>query len=768
MPMSYRRVGWLAATAFATLLWMSCGQVYRPVVIPVANTPPNPANFHAVFGISTNVSSNPGSVLQIDVSGDSDIAVANMGISPTHAAALPNNSRVFVSSAGSLIPGDADIITEFTPASQSTIATGITLPLVFSLPNVGPEQSAAITAISETGNVVSITLSAPINMAAVGGQIVISGVAIAGYNGNFVIASITGSTITYADNLASNLAATTGGTATVPLPSFCSYLPDFLATSQNTSMFVANYGAENGANCAFASTDSVALLSPINGTILNIGYLNNPASGGPAPHPVALAETPNAVNLYVVNEGNNTVVDLSPTDLSTLATIPVGPTPVWAVARDDNQRVYVLTQGDGMLLPIDTVSNTILPSQTATYLSVGAGANFILYDPNLNRLYVTNPDPANAALYIFSTTGGTDTTGTPNDTPLLLAKIPMTAGSAICPAGCSPVSVAALPDGSRFYLASYQTETACSDPNVGATPCIIPMLTVFDAASMTVKPAASTLVPSSTSLSLFTSPPFSPTQYAVPPLASCVPAAIYAPGTTRFRMFTTASYDSSHVYVSMCDAGAVADVSTVTNTVAQGINAPDTLITDIAAPFGACSGSNCSSAFPITSFSISSNVVTIQAVNNFVAGEQVQISGLSTGTYLNGQTLTVLATGLSGTQFSASFTHANVAATTDSGTALGLQVANITSFSITSNVVTFHAVNTFAAGTKVSISGLSSSAGVNSLDGQTFTVIATGLSGTQFECVLPIATANVGSTSDSGTAVPQVPPQTPVFLLTGQ
>ena len=231
-------------------------------------------------------------------------------------------------------------------------------------------------------------------------------------------------------------------------------------------------------------------------------------------------------------------------------------------------------------------------------------------------------------------------------------------------------------------------------------------------------------------------------------------------------MFTTSSSDSSHVYVSMCDAGAIAVVATTTNSINQGANAPDTLVTDIAAPFGACSAANCSSAAPITSFSITSNVVTFQASNNFISGEQVQVSGLSTGTYLNGQTLTVLPTP-SSTQFSANFTHPGVAPTMDAGTAIGLQDAQITSLSITSNVVTFQGVNTFTPGTRVAISGLSSAAG-SPLNGQTLTVIATGQSTKQFECVLSSPEGNVGSTSDSGVAVPQVPPQTPIFLVTGQ
>jgi hypothetical protein len=171
---------------------------------------------------------------------------------------------------------------------------------------------------------------------------------------------------------------------------------------------------------------------------------------------------------------------------------------------------------------------------------------------------------------------------------------------------------------------------------------------------------------------------------------------------------------------------------------------------------------------PITPFSIANNVVTFQAANNFVPGEQVQISGLATGTYLNNQTFSVLSATTG--QFSANsarFKHVDVGTTVDSGTALGIQVATITSFSISNNVVTFDAVNTFAPGTRVSISNLSSTAGTT-LNGQTLTVIATGLSSKQFECVLTTGEPNVKTTPDNGTAVAQVPPQNPIFLLTGQ
>jgi hypothetical protein len=692
--MIVRRVAGLAALVAATMLWISCGQVYRPVVIPIEITPPNSGNFHAVFGISSNAQANPGTALQIDVSGDTDIGVENMGITPTHAAALPNNARIFVASAGSLFLGESDVVTSFTPAVDSTIATGLGTPTVFTLPNVGANQVSAISSISESGNVVTAVVSSALLQAKANGTIVIANVIPAAYNGSFIMTSVSGNTIQYTDSIP-GLAAGSGGTATIPLPLFCQYLPDFVATTQTTAVYVSNFGAENVATCNLSSTDSVALLSTTTNTITNIAYL---AAGS---HPVAMTETPNGLDLYVINQldavNPGSVLNLSPTDLSTQAVIPVGINPTWIVSRSDSQRVYVLDQGDGQLFTINTVTNAVMPSYNVP--SVGVGANFVLYDPNLSRLYVTNPSTGN--VFVLSTTGGTADGVTLNDTPSLLCTISMTGSTTTqpcpntgsptppCASACSPVSVAALPDGSKFYVASYESQSSCSDPDVGSTACIIPMLTVFDATSLTVKPVSSTLLAPSPSLSLLMAPQFVSTQYGVPTVSACAPPAAYSPGSTRFRMFTAPSADSSHVYVSICDAGSIADIDTTTSSIATGTsNTPDTLITDLAAPAGLCTG--------------------------------------ACGTY-----------------------------------------AVIGSFSINSGVATFQAANSFTAGLNVTISGLTSSPGLL-LDGITCTVLSTGLSATQFECIPSPTQANVSSTMDSGTAVPQAPPQSPIFLLTGQ
>lgn len=81
-------------------------------------------------------------------------------------------------------------------------------------------------------------------------------------------------------------------------------------------------------------------------------------------------------------------------------------------------------------------------------------------------------------------------------------------------------------------------------------------------------------------------------------------------------------------------------------------------------------GPNCDAGVAtITNVSLTSNVVTITANNAFLVGGKVKLAGLTTSTFLNGQTLTVASA--TATQFTANFTHANVSSHSDTGTATG-------------------------------------------------------------------------------------------------
>lgn len=578
----------------ALLICVACGQIYRPVVIPINNIPPSPGDFHAVFSLNTNafygldqnpanppvppliptLVYGPGSAMQVDVGGDTDLGIATLvdgslsGANPTHGVSLPNFSRVFVASAGSALalipcasptacPNGLDAISSFVPATQSASSSGIGAATVVSYPNLLPNP----------------TPNSP--------------------------------------------------------PLFCPYLPDFVAASQSTTVYVANYGVENAPpicnpnsppGALTTSTDSITVVNALSNVITNMVYL----SAGSNPVAMAQVQTPNGNKLYVLNQGTSTIasfytLDMTPTTTTGTVAGFSGTTPVWVVARGDGQQVYVLSQGDGQLWTINAATDTVIGS-----VSVGAGANYVLYDPNLNRLYVTNPN--NSTAYTFSVAG---------NAPSLLnaCGIPaLGSGSSAClPAAYTsgnfpscvnpcPMSVAALPDGTEAYVASYQlgyqlvsapptSNPGCMDPNITTPTSPTSVPACYVAASVTVLDALSMAMTSQ--ISAMAAAP-SGEIVAVPEVANCLPSVsgLYTPGlvpvlpapssgpvsrfATSFRVSAVAAADSSRVYVSVCDAGSVAIVNTTDSNINNpGQNIPgDTLLLDLATPFGIGTPSN--------------------------------------------------------------------------------------------------------------------------------------------------------------------------------
>jgi hypothetical protein len=119
----------------------------------------------------------------------------------------------------------------------------------------------------------------------------------------------------------------------------------------------------------------------------------------------------------------------------------------------------------------------------------------------------------------------------------------------------------------------------------------------------------------------------------------------------------------------------------------------------------------------ITAYTETTTAVTFTAANTLTAGELVTLTGITTGpTFLNGQTLPVLSTGLSATAFEVPYSG-TAASGAANGTAEG-------------SYVTLTSANTLRAGELVT---LSVSAGPTYLNGLTLPVAVTGLSATQFE-----------------------------------
>ena len=94
--MNFWRAARLLGVLILGLICVSCGDQYRPVAIPIVPPPPDPQAIHFVLVFSVNGASDPGASSRVDVSGDSNIGVAQLGRGPAHATLIPNGATVEV------------------------------------------------------------------------------------------------------------------------------------------------------------------------------------------------------------------------------------------------------------------------------------------------------------------------------------------------------------------------------------------------------------------------------------------------------------------------------------------------------------------------------------------------------------------------------------------------------------------------------------------------------------------------------------------------
>jgi YVTN family beta-propeller protein len=106
------------------LIGISCGDQYRPVAVPIIPPPPDPQAVHFVLVFSDNGANDPGASSRVDVSGDTNIGVAQLGLGPAHATLVSSGARVYAvntreDSASSYSP---------TPGTTATVVATTSLP----------------------------------------------------------------------------------------------------------------------------------------------------------------------------------------------------------------------------------------------------------------------------------------------------------------------------------------------------------------------------------------------------------------------------------------------------------------------------------------------------------------------------------------------------------------------------------------------------------------------------------------------------------------
>lgn len=208
-------------------------------------------------------------------------------------------------------------------------------------------------------------------------------------------------------------------------------------------------------------------------------------------HPVMIAGNASNNKIFVVNEGdgvsNGTVTEISTIDNTVIGSpITVGVKPIWAVMSADGLFVFVVNQGDGTVTVIDASLNIILPCDTNTpsclpnkSIKVGTTAtpapNFAFYEPNLRRVYVSNTGENSVSVIKGN---GFDLGSNPQVLPAKIGDIALSG---------APTSVTALSDGTKAYAALGNCPAGVNHTTILAQAASCPgnTVAVIDATSLT-------------------------------------------------------------------------------------------------------------------------------------------------------------------------------------------------------------------------------------------------------------------------------------------
>ena len=260
-----------------------------------------------------------------------------------------------------------------------------------------------------------------------------------------------------------NAAANDASTGNDTLTSYGSTSP--LAATPNTITMPSNslnpiaggVGSSGDFFVANPTSTSLSQIAQFAQAVTNtIAIPLGPPPTNPQGTPVAIAGNAAQAKIYVVNSvsgGPGYVTVISTTDNTVVKpSIPVGLNPIWAVMSNDGVFVFVVNQGDGTVMVIDTTLDIVLPCNGVAprcqngAINVGkdptvstSSPNFAFYESKLQRLYVTNT--GDQSVGVIKADGINAGTGV---FPSFLASVQVSG---------TPVSVTALSDGSKAYAA---------------------------------------------------------------------------------------------------------------------------------------------------------------------------------------------------------------------------------------------------------------------------------------------------------------------------
>jgi YVTN family beta-propeller protein len=379
--MNFWRGARLLGILILGLIGVSCGDQYRPVAIPIIPPAPDPQSVHFVLVLSDNGANDPGASSRLDVSGDTNIAVAQLGLGPSHATLTPSGSRVYVvntreDSVSSYSPGTVTataipVATTSLPAGSSPVFVHTTESGTVYVANFG---SNTVAAISTSTNVVLDPLIP------VGAQ----PVALAETPDHKKLYAVNqGSGTVSAISLVDRTVSQTIATGTTPVWA--------VARSDSARIYVLNSGSGT-VSAIDTATDTLLSSVPVGAGanyMVYDGKLNR---------------------LYVTNPVANTVtaVNVSADPPAVRFVVPLAPSPVTVAVLPDGSRIYVasLSLNGGaatsqvtVVNPSDGSVRSVIPlNSVPAACGVARFELFVAASADSTKVYVGNCDAGNTSI----------------------------------------------------------------------------------------------------------------------------------------------------------------------------------------------------------------------------------------------------------------------------------------------------------------------------------------------------------------------------------
>ncbi len=389
------------AALFVGLMFIAgCGNSFRPVANPILQPGGTPSGFGNAIVIGANGGS-PGTATNINIGGDTNAGLHQIGVSPVHAGFGAANLRVFVAN-----PGDNTVTSYFTLGGVGTTITTINMP---------PGSSPVFVHTNEaTSMYVALSGADPACGGGRGdvgfisqGLLTLTGTTCVGVNPVALAETADGLkvfVVNQGDNTVSVMATVdhsipnTIGVGSAPVAAALSadnYL--YVANSGSGTVTVINAVSEavvgavpvgtNPTAVKYDSTNKLILVANTgsnNVTTINADSTSSTfLSTGIIPvgaAPGAITVLANGSRAYVANRGDNTVSVISPSTSAVTKIIPVGAAPVSIASSGDSSKVYTANSGSANVSIIRTSDDTVVSTMstlpaTPKYVVVSTSTN---------------------------------------------------------------------------------------------------------------------------------------------------------------------------------------------------------------------------------------------------------------------------------------------------------------------------------------------------------------------------------------------------------